>query len=141
MLVSNVAPLGLCIIVSVMATTAPTIRWESEASVLYLRSDSARQMLLGKSPFLTGACFKVPAVVFAISSSVSRIFARSWILGIFVCEGYVARVLHAEHSSNLLMEPASNFVISFLGILVNLLIQAHWGDTDSCWSGYPSGTF
>ena len=61
--------------------------------------------------------------------------------GIFVCEGYVARILHAELSLNVLMEPACHFMISFLGNFVSLLIQAHWGDTDSCWSGYSSGSF
>ena len=56
-------------------------RWESEASVLppAIRLSEADVSLLHDSPFLTGASFEVPAVVFTISSSVSRIFACFWI--------------------------------------------------------------
>ena len=60
----------------------------------------------------------VVRVFFRISRT-SRFFSGFTL--IFVCEGYVARVLHAELSSTVLMEPACNFV--------SLLIQGHWGDT------------
>ena len=34
----------------------------------------------------------------------------------------------------------THFMIAFLGNFVNLFIQAHLRDTDSCWSGYSSGS-
>ena len=73
------------------------------------------------------------AMVFAISSSGTHFLGIRGLPGfsgfswIFVCEGYVARILHAELSSNVLMEPACHFMISLMGNFVRLLIQAHWG--------------
>ena len=55
--------------------------------------------------------------------------------------GHLARVLHAELSSNVLMEPACHFANYLDSRIASFHIQAHWGDTDSCRSGHSSGSF
>ena len=47
---------------------------------------------------------------------------------------------HAELSSNVLMEPACHFMVLSRSDSKMLLFQIHWGDTDSYWSGYSSGS-
>ena len=64
---------------------------------------------------------------------------------VFTCIQRIARhflrLLHAELPSNLLMEPACYFANYLDGLIVSLLIQAHWENADSCRSGHSSGSF
>ena len=55
--------------------------------------------------------------------------------------GHFARILHAELPSNLLMEPACHFANYLDRHITSLLIQVHWANADSCWSGHSSGPF
>ena len=53
----------------------------------------------------------------------------------FVCEGYVTQILHAELSSNVLMEPACHLAYYADSRISSFHTQTHWEDTDPCWGG------
>ena len=84
--------------------------------------------------FLSGQFFCSYCHIYAVSRVLPG-FTR-----ISGCEGHFAQILHAELSSNVLMEPACHFMVLSRSDSKMLLFQVHWGDTDSCWSGYSSGS-
>ena len=131
------ARLGLC-----QSVPSP---WSSSCSSWSSSSLSARFVV---SLWVGSACGSSEASFLGFLSgqffcSYCRIYAVSRVPGftrISGCEGHFAQVLHAELSSNVLMEPACHFMVLSRSDSKMLLFQVHWGDTDSCWSGCSSGS-